>query len=82
MVAIDKYSHDPRKDFRDSMVEMTTANQIEDPKDLRVPVNLGHVHNDHDDGGALRLSGTLVDHREVFLDWSLVNDLYENLKSS
>ncbi|KAK9124433.1 hypothetical protein Sjap_014035 [Stephania japonica] len=29
MVAMDKYSHNPRKDFRDSMVEMITANQIE-----------------------------------------------------
>ncbi|KAK9101914.1 hypothetical protein Sjap_019168 [Stephania japonica] len=29
MVAMDKYSHDPRKDFRYSMVEMITANQIE-----------------------------------------------------
>ncbi|KAK9151563.1 hypothetical protein Syun_009872 [Stephania yunnanensis] len=35
MVAMDKCSYDPRKDFRDSMVEMITANQIEDPKDLR-----------------------------------------------
>ncbi|KAK9090181.1 hypothetical protein Sjap_023358 [Stephania japonica] len=34
MVAMDKYSYDPRKDFRDSMVEMITRKSIEDPKDL------------------------------------------------
>ncbi|KAK9133212.1 hypothetical protein Scep_012740 [Stephania cephalantha] len=39
MVAMDKCSFDPRKDFRDSMVEMITANQIEDPKDLRCLLN-------------------------------------------
>ncbi|KAK9130048.1 hypothetical protein Sjap_010535 [Stephania japonica] len=55
MVAMDKYSYDPRKDFRDSMVEMITANQIEDPKDLRVLLYSGlaaHVMNielGHDD---------------------------------
>ncbi|KAK9138725.1 hypothetical protein Sjap_009319 [Stephania japonica] len=39
MVAMDKYSYDPRKDFIDSMVEMITVNQIEDPKDLRCFLN-------------------------------------------
>nr|DAD20376.1 TPA_asm: hypothetical protein HUJ06_021839 [Nelumbo nucifera] len=39
MVAMDKYSYDPREDFRESMVEMIITNQIEDPKDLRCLLN-------------------------------------------
>ncbi|KAK9155956.1 hypothetical protein Sjap_003436 [Stephania japonica] len=39
MVAMDKYTYDPRKDFIDSMVKMITANQIEDPKYLRCLFN-------------------------------------------
>ncbi|KAF8414152.1 hypothetical protein HHK36_002151 [Tetracentron sinense] len=39
MVAMDKYSYDPREDFRESMVEMIMANRIEQPKDLRSLLN-------------------------------------------
>ncbi|KAL3742210.1 probable transcription repressor OFP9 [Eucalyptus grandis] len=39
MVAMEKSSHDPREDFRESMVEMITVNKIDDPKDLRRLLN-------------------------------------------
>ena len=39
MVAMEKCSYDPRKDFRESMVEMITANRIQEPKDLRSLLN-------------------------------------------
>ena len=35
MVAMEKCSDDPREDFRESMVEMITANRIDEPRDLR-----------------------------------------------
>lgn len=39
MVAMEKCTDDPREDFRASMVEMITANRIEDPRDLRRLLN-------------------------------------------
>lgn len=39
MVAMEKNSYEPKEDFRDSMVEMITANKIEDTKDLRRLLN-------------------------------------------
>ncbi|XP_057960890.1 probable transcription repressor OFP9 [Malania oleifera] len=39
MVAMEKFSHDPREDFRESMVEMIMLNRIEEPKDLRYLLN-------------------------------------------
>ncbi|KAL4311735.1 hypothetical protein GQ457_01G043280 [Hibiscus cannabinus] len=39
MVAMEKCSYDPREDFRESMVEMITANRIQEPKDLRSLLN-------------------------------------------
>nr|DAD23485.1 TPA_asm: hypothetical protein HUJ06_024948 [Nelumbo nucifera] len=39
MVAMDKYSEEPREDFRESMVEMIVRNQMEDPKELRCLLN-------------------------------------------
>ncbi|XAR53817.1 hypothetical protein NMG60_11022506 [Bertholletia excelsa] len=39
MVATEKSSHDPREDFRESMVEMITANQIRETRDLRRLLN-------------------------------------------
>ncbi|XVE87723.1 hypothetical protein DITRI_Ditri19aG0010800 [Diplodiscus trichospermus] len=39
MVAMEKCSYDPREDFRESMVEMITANHIQEPKDLRSLLN-------------------------------------------
>ncbi|KAK8474053.1 hypothetical protein V6N13_078378 [Hibiscus sabdariffa] len=39
MVAMEKCSYDPRKDFRESMMEMITANRIQEPKDLRNLLN-------------------------------------------
>ncbi|KAJ4976921.1 hypothetical protein NE237_002027 [Protea cynaroides] len=39
MVAMDKYSFDPREDFRKSMVEMIMANRLEEPKELRCLLN-------------------------------------------
>ena len=35
MLAMEKSSHDPREDFRRSMVEVILANRIKEPKDLR-----------------------------------------------
>ncbi|XP_043693176.1 probable transcription repressor OFP9 [Telopea speciosissima] len=39
MVAMDKYSYDPREDFKESMVEMIIANRLEEPKELRCLLN-------------------------------------------
>ncbi|KAI3965326.1 hypothetical protein MKX01_023871 [Papaver californicum] len=39
MVALDKYSYDPREDFRESMVEVIMSNQIEEARDLRKLLN-------------------------------------------
>ncbi|KAK8551661.1 hypothetical protein V6N13_120109 [Hibiscus sabdariffa] len=39
MVAMEKCSYDPREDFRRSMVEMITANRIQEPKELRSLLN-------------------------------------------
>ncbi|KAK9049337.1 hypothetical protein SSX86_031694 [Deinandra increscens subsp. villosa] len=39
MVAMEKSSYNLREDFRDSMVEMITANRISQPKDLRRLLN-------------------------------------------
>ncbi|KAE8656509.1 hypothetical protein F3Y22_tig00117000pilonHSYRG00215 [Hibiscus syriacus] len=39
MVAIEKCSYDPREDFRRSMIEMITANRIQEPKELRSLLN-------------------------------------------
>ncbi|EEF39000.1 hypothetical protein RCOM_0344380 [Ricinus communis] len=39
MVAMEKSSHDPRQDFRESMVEMIMANRLEEPKQLRSLLN-------------------------------------------
>ncbi|MCL7027663.1 hypothetical protein MKW94_001288 [Papaver nudicaule] len=39
MVALDKYSYDPREDFRESMVEVIMMNQIEEARDLRKLLN-------------------------------------------
>ncbi|KAI3976438.1 hypothetical protein MKX01_008296 [Papaver californicum] len=39
MVALDKYSYDPREDIRESMVEVITSNQIEEARDLRKLLN-------------------------------------------
>ncbi|KAK8974062.1 hypothetical protein V6N11_064551 [Hibiscus sabdariffa] len=39
MVAMEKCSYDPREDFRESMVDMITANRIQEPKDLRSLLN-------------------------------------------
>ncbi|KAK9136640.1 hypothetical protein Sjap_007234 [Stephania japonica] len=47
MVAMDKYSYDPRKNFIDSMVKMITANQIEDPKYLRIDIEKATGMIDH-----------------------------------
>ncbi|XP_054786828.1 probable transcription repressor OFP9 [Prosopis cineraria] len=39
MVAMEKSSYDPREDFRESMVEMITANRLQDAKELRSLLN-------------------------------------------
>ncbi|KAF7121470.1 hypothetical protein RHSIM_Rhsim13G0149700 [Rhododendron simsii] len=39
MLAMEKSSYDPREDFRESIVEMITANKIYEPKDLRRLLN-------------------------------------------
>ncbi|KAL5163661.1 putative transcription repressor OFP9 [Glycine soja] len=39
MVAMEKSSYDPREDFRESMMEMITANRLQDAKDLRSLLN-------------------------------------------
>ncbi|RZC61787.1 hypothetical protein C5167_023526 [Papaver somniferum] len=39
MVALDKYSYDPREDIRESMVEVIMSNQIEEARDLRKLLN-------------------------------------------
>ncbi|KAI3698172.1 hypothetical protein L6452_31284 [Arctium lappa] len=39
MVAMEKSSYDLRQDFRESMMEMITANRISEPKDLRRLLN-------------------------------------------
>ncbi|XP_058763519.1 probable transcription repressor OFP9 [Vicia villosa] len=39
MLAMEKCSYDPREDFRESMMEMITANRIRDAKDLRSLLN-------------------------------------------
>ncbi|KAL5729824.1 hypothetical protein ACHQM5_002720 [Ranunculus cassubicifolius] len=39
MVAMDKYSYDPREDFRGSMSEVIRANRISGPKELRCILN-------------------------------------------
>ncbi|GAV61243.1 Ovate domain-containing protein [Cephalotus follicularis] len=39
MVAIEKCSYDPNEDFRESIVEMITANRIKDTHDLRNLLN-------------------------------------------
>lgn len=39
MLAMEKSSYDPREDFRESIVEMITANRICEPKDLRRLLN-------------------------------------------
>lgn len=39
MMAMEKSSHDPREDFRESMVEMIMANRLEEPRDLRGLLN-------------------------------------------
>ncbi|XP_057742753.1 probable transcription repressor OFP9 [Arachis stenosperma] len=39
MVAMEKCSYDPREDFRESMMEMITANRIKEAKDLRSLLN-------------------------------------------
>ncbi|KAJ4703990.1 Transcription repressor [Melia azedarach] len=39
MVAMEKCSHDPREDFRESMMEMILANRIDETKDLRSLLN-------------------------------------------
>ncbi|XP_047320559.1 probable transcription repressor OFP9 [Impatiens glandulifera] len=39
MVAMEKSSHDPRQDFRESMTEMISANRIYQPKHLRQLLN-------------------------------------------
>jgi len=39
MVAMEKSSYDPRLDFRESMMEMITANRLQDAKDLRSLLN-------------------------------------------
>ncbi|RDX73839.1 putative transcription repressor OFP9, partial [Mucuna pruriens] len=39
MVAMEKSSYDPRQDFRDSIMEMITANHLQDAKDLRSLLN-------------------------------------------
>ena len=39
MVAMEKCSYDPREDFRESMMEMITANRLQDAKDLRGLLN-------------------------------------------
>ncbi|XP_061339801.1 probable transcription repressor OFP9 [Gastrolobium bilobum] len=39
MVAMEKCSYDPREDFRESMMEMITANRLQDAKDLRSLLN-------------------------------------------
>ncbi|OVA20016.1 Ovate protein family [Macleaya cordata] len=36
MVAMDKYSYNPREDFRESMIEVIMANRIEEAKDLPI----------------------------------------------
>lgn len=53
MVAMEKSSHDPRADFRDSMVEMITTNKIEDPKDLRCLLNYYLSMNSEDYRGMI-----------------------------
>jgi uncharacterized protein (TIGR01568 family) len=39
MLAMEKCSYDPREDFRESMMEMITANRLQDVKDLRSLLN-------------------------------------------
>lgn len=39
MVAMEKCSYAPREDFRESMMEMITANRLQDAKDLRSLLN-------------------------------------------
>ncbi|KAL1805845.1 hypothetical protein ACET3Z_028913 [Daucus carota] len=39
MVATEKSSYDPREDFRESIVEMITTNNIYEPKDLKSLLN-------------------------------------------
>ncbi|KAK1378348.1 Transcription repressor [Heracleum sosnowskyi] len=39
IVATEKSSYDPREDFRESVVEMITANRIHEPKDLKRLLN-------------------------------------------
>ncbi|KAK4754377.1 hypothetical protein SAY87_002481 [Trapa incisa] len=53
MVAMEKSSYDPRADFRDSMVEMITANSIEDPKYLRCLLNYYLSMNSEDYQGMI-----------------------------
>ncbi|PKI57363.1 hypothetical protein CRG98_022208 [Punica granatum] len=53
MVAMEKSSCNPRADFRDSMVEMITANKIEDPKDLRCLLNYYLTMNSDDYRGMI-----------------------------
>ncbi|KAJ4980859.1 hypothetical protein NE237_031696 [Protea cynaroides] len=39
MVAMDKYSYDPKEDFRESMIEMIISNGLEQPRELRCLLN-------------------------------------------
>lgn len=39
MLAMEKSSYDPREDFRESMMEIITANRLQDAKDLRSLLN-------------------------------------------
>ncbi|KAF1867634.1 hypothetical protein Lal_00050065 [Lupinus albus] len=39
MVAMEKSSYDPREDFKESMMEMISANRLKDAKDLRSLLN-------------------------------------------
>ncbi|KAJ1427162.1 Ovate protein family, C-terminal [Sesbania bispinosa] len=39
MVAMEKCSYDPREDFKESMMEMITANRLQEAKDLRNLLN-------------------------------------------
>lgn len=53
IVAMVKCSYDPREDFKESMVQMIIANQIQEPKDLRRFLNYYFSMNDEEYYGAV-----------------------------
>ncbi|XP_010539220.1 PREDICTED: probable transcription repressor OFP9 [Tarenaya hassleriana] len=65
MMAMEKYSYDPREDFRDSMVEMIISNRISDADELRSLLEY-------------YLSMNPLDHRPVILEifYEVCSDLF------